>query len=387
MTTKTLTTFFIITLSVQAAFAQNGDCDLTLLRAADEYNAGHFYAIPSILEPCLNQLTTEQRQRAYLLLTQTYLLMDDPIGAKQSYLSVLRANPEFIPDTSVHTIDVIYLSRKFTATSIFSWFAKAGTNVSQVRVIHDLKTIGETNSSEKYDLRFGYQAAVGGDLAITEKINARAELGFVQATYKHTEKNFFVFDSKQFIDRQSWVTLPLSAVYSDQRGKYRPYGYLGYSFQYLLADRGDITVTNNRPSASSNDELLATEDREITPEESPQLSLLYKRNRLNQSVFVGGGMKIKLGLDFLFFDVRYSMGLKNVVSEKNLYANYAESSTEYMYSVEHISSMDPATQYMHVDDLFRLDNISFSIGFLRPLYKPRELKKARTRSVMKQLKD
>jgi hypothetical protein len=387
MTTKTLITFFTITLSVQVAFAQNDDCELTLGRAVDEYNAGHFYAILPVLEPCLNQFTTEQRQRAYLLLTQTYLLMDDPIGAKQSYLSVLRANPEFIPDTSVHTIDVIYLSKKFTATSIFSWFAKAGTNVSQVRVIHDLKTTGETNSSEKYDLRFGYQVAVGGDLSITERINARAELGFVQATYKHTEKNFFVYDSKQFIDRQSWVTLPLSAVYSDQRGKYRPYGYLGYSFQYLLADRGDVTVTNNRPSASSEEQSTATEEREITPEESPQLSLLYKRNRLNQSVFVGGGMKIKVGLDFLFFDVRYGIGLKNVVSEKNLYANYAQSGTEYMYSAEHISSMDPSTRYMHVDDLFRLDNISFSIGFLRPLYKPRELKKARTRSIMKQLKD
>lgn len=387
MTAKRLALSLCFTLGVFAAFAQADDCELTISRAVEEYNAGHFYALPAILEPCLNQFTTEQRQRAYLLLTQTYLLMDDPIGAKQSYLSVLRANPEFLPDTSVHTIDVIYLSRKFTATSIFSWFAKGGTNVSQVRVIHDLNSVGETTAEEKYNLRFGYQASVGGDLAITEKINARAELGFLQATYKHEAKNFFVFDSKQFIDRQSWITLPLSVVYSDHLGKYRPYGYVGYSFHYLLADRGDITVTNNRPAGSSNEELTNAEERENTPEESPQISLLYKRNRFNQSVIAGGGLKIKIGLDFLFFDVRYSMGLKNVVSEKNLYADYSESSTEYMYSPEYIASLDPATRYMHVDDYFRLDNISFSIGFLRPLYKPRELKRARTRSVMKQLRD
>lgn len=387
MATKTLITLLFLTLSVQMAFSQNDDCELTISRALDEYNAGHFYSIPAVLEPCLNQFTSEQRQRVYLLLTQTYLLMDDPIGAKQSYLSVLRANPEFIPDTAVHTIDVIYLSKRFTATSIFSWFAKAGTNVSKVRVIHDLKTMGETTTSEKYDFRFGYQASVGGDLAITEKINARAELGFLQTTYKHTEKNFFELDSKQFIDRQSWVTLPVSVVYSDHLGKYRPYGYVGYSVQYLIADRGDITITNNRPAVSSGEELVASEERENAPEESPQLSLLYKRNRMNQSVFLGGGLKIKIGLDYLFFDVRYSMGLKNVVSEKNLYADYTESSNEYMYSAEHIASMDPPTQFMHVDDLFRLDNVSFSIGFLRPLYKPRELKRARTKSVMKNLKD
>lgn len=382
-----LALFLFVALGAQVAFAQADDCEVTLSRAVDEYNAGHFYAIPAVLEPCLNQFSTEQRQRAYLLLTQTYLLMDDPIGAKQSYLSVLRANPEFLPDTSLHTIDVIYLSRKFTATSIFSWFAKAGTNVSPVRVIHDLNSVGETAAQESYNLRFGYQALVGGDLAITEKINARAELGFMQATYKHVAKNFFVFDSKQFIDRQSWITLPLSIVYSDHLGKYRPYGYVGYSFQYLIADRGDITITNNRPAGSSNEELVGAEERENTPEESPQISMLYKRNRFNQSVLVGGGLKIKIGLDYLFFDVRYSMGLKNVVSEKNLYANYSESSIEYNYSTEHILSMDQATRYMHVDDYFRLDNISFSIGFLRPLYKPRELKRARTKSVMKQLRD
>jgi hypothetical protein len=138
---------------------------------------------------------------------------------------------------------------------------------------------------------------------------------------------------------------------------------------------------------TSGEELVASEERENAPEESPQLSLLYKRNRTNQSVFVGGGLKVKIGLDYLFFDVRYSMGLKNVVSEKNLYADYSDSSNEYMYSVNHITSMDPSTRYMHVDDFFRLDNLSFSIGFLRPLYKPRELKKARTKSVMKNLKD
>jgi hypothetical protein len=387
MAPKKIFALLLITLGVQSVFAQSDDCELTIGRAVDEYNAGHFYSIPSILEPCLNQFSNEQRQRAYLLLTQTYLLMDDPIGAKQSYLSVLRANPEFLPDTAVHTIDVIYLSKKFTATSVFSWFAKAGTNVSQVRVIRDLSTVGETTATEYYNYRFGYQAAVGGDLAITEKINARAELGFLQATYKHTAKNFFVLDSKQFIDRQSWITLPLSVVYSDHLGKYRPYGYAGYSFQYLFADRGDITITNNRPAGSSNEELTGIEERENTPEESPQISLLYKRNRFNQAIFAGGGMKVKIGLDYIFFDIRYSMGLKNVVSEKNVYADYAQSTNEYLYSDQHISSQDPSTRYMHVDDFFRLDNISFSVGFLRPLYKPRELKKARTRSVMKQLKD
>src|SRR5687768_13417769 len=126
MKTKGLVVIFLLCICGFSGAAQTDDCELTMTRAVDEFNAGHFYVIPSVLSPCLDKFSAEQRQRAYLLLTQTYLLLDDPIGAKQSYLGVLKANPEFVADTALHPIDVIYLSKKFTATSVFSWFAKAG---------------------------------------------------------------------------------------------------------------------------------------------------------------------------------------------------------------------------------------------------------------------
>lgn len=360
--------------------AQTDDCELTMTRAVDEFNDGHFYIIPSVLSPCLDKFSAEQRQRAYLLLTQTYLLLDDPLGAKQSYLGVLKANPEFVADTALHPIDVIYLSKKFTATSVFSWFVKAGPNVSVIRPIFERTTIGETDAREKYKLKVGYQVAAGGDLSLSEKINLRAELMFNLTTYSKESTGFFNQDSKTLIDRQSWLSLPITVVYSDVVGKFRPYGYAGYAAHYLLSDRADITITNDRPSSTASD----VKEREKTPEESPTLDLLYMRNRFNQSIVMGGGLKIKIGLDYLFIDLRYSMGLKNVVSEKNAYADYGETD---LTSSAFIRSMDTSTRYMHVDDYFRLDNLSLSIGFLRPLYKPRELKRARTKSVMRQLKN
>jgi hypothetical protein len=385
--TRRILVLLLLLTSASHSFAQSEDCELTISRAVDEFNAGHFYIIPSVLSPCLNNFSVDQKQRAYLLLTQAYLLLDDPIGSRESFLLLLKANPEFVADTAVHSIDVIYLSKRFTATSVFSWFAKAGSNTSLVRVIHEQNTIGETGTTEKYDLRFGYQASVGGDLTLTEKINARAELGFSMLTYKHTTNNYFQQDTKEFVDRQSWLSFPVSLVYSDHLGKYRPYGYIGYSVNYLLSDQGDINITNNRPSSTSPDEIVpGVMDRENASEESPSLNLLYKRNRFNQAVLVGGGLKVKIGLDFIFVDVRYSMGLKNVVSEKNSYGDFSETDIEYNYSTDFIQSLDPSLRYMHVDDYFRLDNLSVSVGFLRPLYKPRELKRARTRSIMRQIK-
>lgn len=359
-----------------SGFAQTEDCELTLARAQEEFNAGHFYVIPTVLNTCLTQFTREQSQRAYLLLTQTYLLLDDPIGARESYLNVLRANPEFLPDTALHPIDVIYLSKKFTATSIFSWFAKAGANISMPRIIHDLTPFAEMSVKENYLLKIGYQAAVGGDLNFSEKINLRGELGYTLASYSHETTQYFNRDRKIMDERLSWLSFPLTVVYNDHLGKYRPYGYLGYGVRYLLASRSEVTLINNKPVATSE-----TGEREDTSQPSPTLRTEFKRNRFNQSIVMGVGTKLKVGLDFVFFDLRYNMGLRNVTSPQNLYGDY----TQDDISASFIASAEPSMRFGQVDDFFRLDNLFISVGFLRPLYKPRELKRARTRSVMKQL--
>ena len=52
--------------------AQTMDCEQTIAYATEEYNAGHFYAVPAILADCMNNFSRDQRQRANLLLTQTY---------------------------------------------------------------------------------------------------------------------------------------------------------------------------------------------------------------------------------------------------------------------------------------------------------------------------
>ena len=95
---------FLFILIPAFATAQTMDCEQTLALATEEYNAGHFYNVPSILNDCLTKFNRDQRQRAFLLLTQTYLLLDDPIGAQRSYLEVLAANPEFIPDEQLNAL-------------------------------------------------------------------------------------------------------------------------------------------------------------------------------------------------------------------------------------------------------------------------------------------
>jgi hypothetical protein len=128
-----------------------------------------------------------------------------------------------------------------------------------------------------------------------------------------------------------------------------------------MSDNGEINIIKR------DDE--GEEAPVIREETSPTINFNSYRNKVNTSVFVGAGARYKLGLNFLFAEMRYNVGLSNVVAPNSTYDNNG-----------------PAVTYGHVDDYFRLDNFSLSIGYMKPLYKPRQVKKAKTKSVLKGIK-
>ena len=356
----------LFSLGCLLSHAQN-ECELTLTRATEEFNAGHLYGIPAMLNDCINKnQKSEWRQRAYLLLAETYLLLEDPIGAENSYLEVLRANPEYVTDPQRDPIDLVYLSKKFTATPIFAFYAMLGANTSPMRVIHDVTIGGEAQTQQSYKLRLGWQIGGGIDYNYNENITFSAGFNYVFTGFQHVTTDLFGpnKDIVEFLDRQTWAVVPLTIRYTHGVGKVRPYGYAGYSANFLLRDKGIINVYNRdtRPSTSED----ASEELASAEAETPNLNLNDHRQRLNGSFLLGGGVKYKYKLDFFFVDVRYSFGIKNITNSENRFNNYSE-----------------GLPYPYVDDDFRMDNFAVSIGYIRPFYKPRKLKKARTKSVFR----
>jgi hypothetical protein len=370
--------FFLSILIPRFAWSQQTDCEATITRATDEFNAGHFYSIPAILNECLNSFSREQKQRAYLLLTQTYLLLDDPIGAEKSYLEILRANPEFVADDQLHPIDVVYLSKRYTATPKFSLFVGGGSNVSPMRVIYDLNIMDP--KSKKYTFRPGYHFGVGGEYSFDDHIRFRLELNYLHTTYKAQALDYSGKDTKALIDRQTWLNLPIYVGYADNAGPYRPYLYAGYSFSRLFGDNASIAIAKVTTTVDQDD--VAKEQSESFPVESPDFKFKMRRTDLNQSLIFGGGVKYKLGLDFLFVDARYSVGLKNIVRPEAALGDYSYDQV----SDQWVFSFSPGSEYAHRDDYLRLDNIALTIGYIHPLYQPRELKRARTRGVLRKMK-
>jgi hypothetical protein len=342
------------------SLAQNSDdCEQVLNSATDEFNSGRFYGIAQLLNPCLEKgFSREQRQRANLLLTQVYLLLDDPDNAERSYLNVLRANPEFESDMARDPIDVVYLSKKFTAFPIFSISGRIGANTSIARVIQTIDPGGEASTVNNYSLRAGWHVGFGVDWNITKEVALVSELNYVLTSYGKRQVKFNG-DEEDFTDRQNWVSLPFSLKYADTQGRIRPYGYIGVTLHWLVSDKAQINLLKKD---IINNQLTAI------PAESPTLTFTEYRNKFNQSLFIGGGVRYKIGLDYVFADLRYSAGLRNVVKPTSTYAGDG-----------------PMVEWAHTDDYFRLDNIAISFGYVKPLYKPRKVKKVRTMPILRGL--
>ncbi len=363
---KILAAVLVLGYSLTASAQSNvTECEQTLALATDEFNAGHFYGLPSILKPCLEgSFTNEQKVRAYLLLTQAYLIIDDPIAAEDSYLKLLKADPEYIATPEKDPIDVVYLSQKFTTTPIFTPRIRLGINTSFVRTIHDNNTESDNTIVDTRQVRaLGLQFGGGIDWNINDNFSLCVDALFSSRSFKTNKSGIAVDDNQSVLEKQRWFDIPFYIKYADSKGNVRPYVYAGYAANLLL--RSTVSINYANFDASQTNSVVADPADQV---------ITYKRNRFNQSLVFGGGLRYKVGKNFIIADLRYMAGLSNLTNKDKNY--YKEGSFDLATS---------ATLTRWVGDYFRLDNVAISVGFVKPLYDPRKIKKARTHGLFRKI--
>lgn len=362
---KLLISFIILVWFGSPAFSQDQTCEQTLNQASAEFDAGRFYSLPALLKNCLDKgFTSEQKFRAYYLLAQAYAVLDDPIAAENSYLGLLKINPEFKPSIKNDPIDLVYLSRKFTSRPRFTPHARLGANVSFPRSLAGISTYSKEVSSSK-GVRVGLQVGVGLDWNISDKWSLCGEANFVTKSFSIFTEGIAVRDNSLLIEKSNWIDLPIYLKYSYDSGRFRPFGYVGFAFNALLSSNSSHEYNDISKSG--------TEGQITRIAQGPDISLNNSRNFLNYSALLGGGLKYKFGKDFIYADVRYMIGLNNLVNP----------STNFYNSEGTLATT--ITQYQYVSDFYRLDNLSLSFGYVKPLYNPRKIKKVNTKGFFRNL--
>lgn len=378
---KSLTTVLVIVVLMgpARAFAQGDtDCLTTLSHAESEFAAGRFFGIPAMLDDCLkgNRFSNEEKVRVYMLLTQVYLLTDNHTAADDAYLRLLNANPEFVP-SDLDPIDVIYLSKKFTSRPIFTPHLKAGGNVSSQAVIYAQNVVTTPDSTRIRNRALpGWSVGGGVEWNITDNVGIGIEGFLSQKRFRTDIDHLFDHDDGVTVERQLWIDIPLYLRYQWHQGKIRPFAYAGGAVNLLLMAQVEESY-NDRTERPGDDNMNGTDDDIdlVSPTSAVPRNITYKRNFFNRALVFGGGAKIKIGKDFIVVDVKYMPGLSNVTNVK--YNNYASKDR---------TELDPSmTQFASIGDVFRVNNVSFSVGYVRPLYNPRRAARVNTKSVSRKM--
>jgi hypothetical protein len=310
-----------------------------------------------MLQPCINDgFTKEERIRAYRLLTLTYLFLDYYDKADLSYLELLKLSPEYQINPETDPQEIINHHNKFTTKPVFYLtMGKVGVNFSYANVLLDYSLSQSKNGSDKYSSGPGFEAGIGAEMVIYGNLHLSAEL-FYKKSNIHVTDTHWDFYTTDMDFSQSEFELPIMLKYNFFRGKVNPFVSAGISPSYLTG----ASVNNIQGFYKAEAEDGTIEEFPVQP--NPDIGTIQMKNKFNYSALVGAGINYKIGLNYLVFEARYSMGMQNVT---NIDDRWLDNNT---------ASRDLKFPTGQVYDDYKINNISVFVGFVKPLYKPRKIK-------------
>ncbi len=346
-------------------------CSEILGQAEDEYQIGHLYAIPAILEGCLKSgFSKEEKIKAYRLLTLSYLYTDQPDKADISYLNLLKLSPEFEPNALTDPIELFYLHDNFITTPFFSlYLVRIGSNRSQPKITQNfnidglgseaslffIQNEGETiirDYQHNYKSSWGFNIGTGIEYGFSQRYSIGMDINLTYQRYSSNENLLGGIARTGFSEGQWWIDLPLYFKYNFPDSKYKPYFLTGFQTHYLI-----------NTSSSDLRSVWQQDQTDIPQEEFVDFS--DQRRDINFSLLVGAGAKYKVGINYLAFEVRYHYGLINLSINDQRFADTS-------------SARDPNTNLMysalHVDNAFFMNSLNFTVSYIKPIYKPRKKK-------------
>ena len=343
-------------IQTMAQCAENWD------KAKNDFENGHLYGIPSLLGDCLeNGFTKQEKIEAYRLLTITYLYIDDPYGAQNSFLSLLKLDPEYRIKPN-DPIELVHLNKQFITTPIILWRGRLGTNYSFIAVIDDV-------SSEKYTPAVGLTGVGSLDVQFNKVISLSVDAEFAANTYRYYDLLFNkdliqnALDPHEFKEVAYNTSLPIYLKLTYPGVSYYPYIYGGYSPTYNFYTKSTAQYT------------IKLQESEIQIEPKT-LDISPIRNRFSQSIIVGGGLMRRLDYNYIFFDIRFRFGLTNLLN------------TDTQYLVDQKGYEEITTYsllYKKEDSRFRQNDLTLTFGWVLPQYKPRKKNEITISSIVRGL--
>jgi hypothetical protein len=376
------TSFFLIYCTNSGLSQSYTDC---LDEAKKNFDAGQVEKVKEIVIRCFTdypKVSKEKKEESYKLLTESYLFSSDIDNGQKFFEKMLRINPLFDADSTDPgtSYDLIYLSRTYQRNPLISVYANAGANYSMLEILQNYNTDNNNRTAQDYkQFTLGFNAAVGFEIPVWKQFTFAMECNFALRSYLYNDTVFmtsnlnnprqaeYQYSTMKFNEQQLFIDIPVMVRYEfyfPQFKKIIPYLYAGVSPNFLLSanliniERSTTRETLGGGAVIGGENIIPIAGPDLKPFNGSSAEKLELRNRFNISGIIGAGAKIRVGSDFFVVEARYNRFILNSVNLENRYNN-----KELVY------------QYGYVDNDFRMDNFSFTLGFEKSFYEPRKKRK------------
>lgn len=318
------------------------DCTQNLTDAEILYKNGKLNEVSDILKDCMSYgFDKEEIVKAYRLLALTYIYLDEQKKAEQAVLSLIKSAPDYAANPAQDPIELINLFKSYRTVPIIIPRIKAGGNSNWAIVKQTYLADNPTLAAPMYKAKVSYQFGIGIDIPIVDHVIAGSEL---QLTGRNLTSisTFNDFQTLTFIEKQTWIEIPLMVKYYYGLKSIHPFLEIGPTVNFLYSAKGTIERKNNSGISNS---ITTTVD------------LMKLRNPVSIGGIAGGGFLYKLGKGYLIAEIRYQYLFSQVT--KNV-------------SLDIIPQLP--YQYGYIDDNYSMSNVSLSVGYSHPIYSPKKIR-------------
>lgn len=294
----------IVGLLLMPVFAEaQTTCVQNLRDARSAYNDGKLQQLPNLLLGCIQEgFSKEEKVEALRLVTLSYLFSEEQQSAENSYLKLLRINPEFQVNEESDPTELLILAEGFDTEPKFFYGLKLGASYNLIQITNyypnDILAMPGT-----YDPPIGagvglfFQYPISNDFSINLEVHYNYRKTILNRNTVRAEGGSSGLQT--ISETQQWVGIPLLVNYRiPYVKKFLLEATAGPSFHYLISSALSIQGSG----------------KEIN-----NLDMLTYRNQLNASAILGARANFKiLGRNYITIEALYQWRLLNEVNFENV---------------------------------------------------------------------
>jgi hypothetical protein len=347
--------FILIVVAFTVNTMAQEECAYVLEEAQEMFDAGLIENIPDKLAGCLaSGFTNEEQLQAHKLIILSYLFDDNLEKADEAMFYFLSEYPAYEP-VATDPREFTLLMDTYDTDPILMLGGGVGVNFSFPIMVEEMGVHNVSiHTGNLVPGRSGFHANFMVERQLIPNLHILGELSIANVVfdnYLDDESGDIVSSAEitdysviEYKETQNQIRLPISASYNFTETDFKPYVRVGIVPAVLLSAKAEAARSN----------LI---DGIIYPQqEVANVDVYSGRRAFNMWAFAGGGFNYKLGPGNFFLDLRYHMNLLNQMKPNSDPFQFGELTWEIFY----------------VNDKFLLNNVTATLGYMFPLYRPKK---------------